>query len=122
MIKRPRYKKSEVADSHREWRLSIRKEMIRFHGSKCQICGITFDGANTSIFDFHHTDPSKKTADWNNNQALNTRLEQSKDCIMVCANCHRQIHAGELPFLSFPFLRADLYSTKSTKQSEGGWF
>lgn len=48
--------------------------------------------------DFHHTDPSSKDLSVNslvrksNKQRL---LKEFAKCDVVCANCHRKIHAGK---------------------------
>lgn len=48
-----------------------------------------------AALDFHHTDPSKK--DFGISSGGYTRsFEKIKDeldkCILVCANCHRELH------------------------------
>jgi len=73
-----------------------------YKGGKCMICGYTkYPGS----LDFHHLDPKQKefgisvrglTRSWEK-----IRKEIDK-CILVCANCHREIHAGitQLPSVS----------------------
>jgi hypothetical protein len=67
---------------------------IAYKGSKCQCCGYN---KHVGALEFHHIDPSKKdfgisakgyTRSWEN-----VRKELDK-CVLVCANCHREIHAG----------------------------
>lgn len=71
------------------------KEMaVENKGGKCQICGYSrFIGA----LDFHHLDEKNKgfglstrglTRSW---EKIKTETEK---CILVCANCHREIHGG----------------------------
>lgn len=72
----------------------IKELSVQYKGGKCQICGYdTCIGA----LEFHHLDPTKKdfgigskgyTRSWGRVQ------EELDKCIMVCANCHREIHAG----------------------------
>lgn len=47
---------------------------------------------------FHHVDPSLKDPNWKNlkNKQLEVVLEEIVKCILVCANCHGEIHAGLL--------------------------
>ncbi len=75
-------------------RKKIREMAIEYKGDKCIFCGYKkFSGA----LDFHHIEKSDKnfgisakgyTRSWN-------RVKQELDkCVLVCANCHREIHAG----------------------------
>lgn len=69
---------------------------IIYKGGKCSICGVSYNGENGSIFDFHHTDTntkdfsvSKKLIQPSLTQEVMSELDK---CILVCSNCHRQIH------------------------------
>lgn len=61
-------------------------------GGKCQRCGYsTYLGA----LDFHHLDPNEKDFTIGNRDfRLVDCIEESKKCILICTNCHREIHAG----------------------------
>ena len=71
------------------------REMARASkGSKCAICG--YDKCQRAL-SFHHLDPDKKeftlstkglTRSWSKIEA------EIKKCILVCANCHMEIHEG----------------------------
>lgn len=75
-------------------RANIKAELIKYKGGKCEICG--YDKCNQAL-DFHHLNPEEK--DFNISQSYTyknlakLKLEVDK-CILVCANCHREIHAG----------------------------
>jgi hypothetical protein len=59
-------------------------------GGKCQRCGY-----NTCIkaLEFHHLDPSQKDFTISNDHfKLKDAIEESKKCILICANCHRELH------------------------------
>ena len=60
-------------------------------GGKCERCGYdTYLGA----LDFHHIDPTEKDFTIGNRDfRLKDCVEESKKCILICANCHREIHA-----------------------------
>lgn len=67
-----------------------------FH-NRCCICGFNaFDEA----LDFHHVDPTQKSfglsAANSTTKSLEKQIEEVEKCILVCANCHRGIHAGYL--------------------------
>jgi len=68
---------------------------VEYKGGSCQICNYN---KNIAALEFHHLDPSKKdfgvsakgyTRSWDK-----VKLELDK-CILVCANCHREIHSEE---------------------------
>lgn len=67
--------------------------LISLFGNKCCLCG--FDEFQEAL-EFHHVDPSKKELSLSSNVmvALDKQIEEARKCILVCANCHRGIHAG----------------------------
>lgn len=75
-----------------------KKELVVLMGGKCCKCG--YD-KNWAALEFHHKDPNKKeiSIDSRNLSANWKRcLEEVKKCILVCANCHREIHHPEKTF------------------------
>ena len=87
--------KSQSANNYEQQKkrgLKRKWEIIQERGGKCEKCG--YDKC-VGALEFHHTDPSQKdfgiankgyTRSWEK-----VRLELDK-CILVCANCHREIH------------------------------
>lgn len=75
-----------------KWRSDKKIKSIEYKGGKCQICG--YDKCKSSLA-FHHLDPSQK--DFNISK-LNRSFEKIKSeldkCILVCSNCHGEIHEG----------------------------
>lgn len=75
-------------------RKKIREIAKEYKGGKCVLCGYNrYLGA----LDFHHLDPSQKgfeistrglTRSW---EKIREELDK---CVLVCANCHRELHAG----------------------------
>lgn len=67
---------------------------IAYKGGICQCCGYNkYIGA----LEFHHINPDEKdfgisvkgyTRSWENNK------RELDKCVLVCSNCHREIHAG----------------------------
>ena len=87
---RAEYLKQAVAKRRRK----LKSMVVEYKGGKCIICGYK---KYTGAFDLHHLDRSKKefglsmrglTRSWEK-----TKAEADK-CILVCANCHREIHGG----------------------------
>lgn len=78
-------------------RLALKERAIAFLGGKCQKCG--YDKC-PAAFDFHHYDPREKDFVISSRMAWSEALEaELKKCILLCANCHREAHAGWHPDL-----------------------
>lgn len=67
--------------------------LISLFGSKCCICG--FNKFQEAL-EFHHVNPEEKELKLSANVmvALDKQIKEARKCILVCANCHRGIHAG----------------------------
>lgn len=65
-------------------------KMIEYKGGKCEICGYN---KNISALEFHHLNPEEKefTISDTKHSWEDTQKELDK-CILLCANCHREIH------------------------------
>lgn len=68
------------------------KEII---GDSCKNCGYNRCSA---ALEFHHLDPDKKDFQISKSRSRNfekikTEIEK---CILLCANCHREVHSGIL--------------------------
>lgn len=60
----------------------------------CQVCG---ENTHPSVLDLHHLDPSEKELDPASAKTSWSRfLGEAEKCIVLCANCHRKVHAGIL--------------------------
>ena len=81
----------------KERALTRKLELIKAKGGKCEICG--YD-KNIAALDFHHLNPEEKSFELDARHLSNTSndklLEESKKCILVCSNCHREIHNEHL--------------------------
>lgn len=75
----------------------LKVKLIELFGGGCQLCKITYNGSNASIFHFHHTNPFNKSfalGNQLNNKAWHKIMAEANKCIMICANCHEQQHSG----------------------------
>lgn len=65
--------------------------MIKYKGGKCQLCG--YNKCNRAL-EFHHLDPAQKDFGISKNLSKDfDLLKQEVDkCILVCSNCHAEIH------------------------------
>lgn len=77
----------------KDYRARLKERATYVLGNKCQCCG--YDKCLQAL-EFHHLNPEEKEFGFGENTNRSwatTRLELTK-CILVCANCHREIHAG----------------------------
>jgi 5-methylcytosine-specific restriction endonuclease McrA len=90
------YKKKREANIRavKKRRYKVREMAISYKGGKCQRCG--YDVCKESL-EFHHIVKDKKnfgisakgyTRSW---VAIKSELDK---CVLLCANCHREWHAG----------------------------
>jgi 5-methylcytosine-specific restriction endonuclease McrA len=82
---------SEAVQKRRE---KTKELLVEYKGGKCEICG--YDKCVEAL-EFHHINPDEK--DFGIGHKGYTRsFERNKaevdKCILVCANCHREIHSG----------------------------
>lgn len=77
------------------WRANTKQKLIHAMGGKCQICG--YDKTSFA-FDFHHLDPSAKDSTISMFMVRPRKWEVIKEeaskCVLLCSNCHRELHAG----------------------------
>jgi 5-methylcytosine-specific restriction endonuclease McrA len=77
-------------------REKVRLMTVSYKGGCCQVCG--YDRCIEAL-EFHHLDPSRK--DFGISYKGYTRSwervkEEADKCVLLCANCHREVHAGIL--------------------------
>lgn len=84
-------------EKQKERALSRKMELIELRGGKCEMCGYA---KNISALEFHHLNPDDKCFQLDSRHLSNTNkskiLEEVNKCILVCANCHRELHNPEL--------------------------
>lgn len=75
-------------------RLRIKTKLVELKGGRCQICG--YSRCLTAL-DFHHVDEKTKVFELSQRDLTKSWkkiFDEAKKCLLVCANCHREIHAG----------------------------
>ena len=69
-------------------------ELISLKGGKCELCGYN---KNIGALEFHHLDPSIKMFNLDerhlSNRTIDKILQEVEKCILVCSNCHKEIHS-----------------------------
>lgn len=91
--RRPRCSKCS-SDAVTRRRHGVKKKAVEYKGGKCVQCGYS---KCLQAMDFHHLDPKVKefaisvegiTRSW---EKIRVELDKT---ILVCKNCHAEIHAG----------------------------
>ena len=91
-------RRSHLIDAVRKRRLEIRRKALDYRGGRCERCG--YDRCREAL-EFHHLDSARK--DFGISSRGYTRSwkkirEEVDKCVLLCANCHREVHAGlQLP-------------------------
>ncbi len=77
--------------------LARKLEIIQAAGGCCSICGYK---TNLAALVFHHTDASAKDFKLDmrslSNRKLDAVMGEIEKCILVCANCHAELHNPHL--------------------------
>ncbi len=73
-------------------RRSMKLQAIKLLGGKCSICG--YDKCMDAL-EFHHEDPSVKEFKLGSGNTMSWKSYKSEalKCILVCSNCHKEIHS-----------------------------
>jgi hypothetical protein len=85
--------------------------LVELMGGKCQCCGFN---QHYSALEFHHLDPKEKEFNLTiTNYGWDKLVAEVSKCILLCANCHRMVHAGviDCPMtqqVKGPALQADI--------------
>lgn len=75
-------------------RRKIKEKAIEYLGGKCRICNYS---KYPGTLDFHHVDPKSKEfgiSSYGHSRSWERVRKELDKCILVCANCHREISAG----------------------------
>ncbi len=69
------------------------ERVYAYKGNKCVLCG--YDKCRSSLH-FHHLNPSEKSFEISGSWGRGwEKMKKELDkCILVCANCHGEIHEG----------------------------
>ena len=87
---RREYLKKAVAERRRKLKLRA----VNMMGGKCMLCSYSL---HVGVLDFHHVDPVTKSFGISSggfSRSWNSIYLEIQKCILVCANCHREIELG----------------------------
>lgn len=74
-------------------RFAKRERLITYKGGACLLCGYNkFQGA----LEFHHVVPNSKEFNISgfHSRSIEILIHEVDKCVLLCANCHREIHGG----------------------------
>lgn len=73
-------------------RRSMKLQAIKLLGGKCIICGYN---RCVDALEFHHENPKEKEFKLGSGNTLSwdEYKEEALKCILVCSNCHKEIHS-----------------------------
>jgi hypothetical protein len=78
-----------------KWRKRTKQKIVESMGGCCQVCGYFKCEA---ALELHHIDSSKKDFSFGsvraNPQSADLIKTELKKCILLCSNCHKEIHDG----------------------------
>ncbi len=80
----------------RERRKKTKELAVAYKGGRCFICGYN---ACIDALEFHHLEAYKKKFGIGKSgytRRLMKVFRETDKCVLVCSNCHREIHAGML--------------------------
>lgn len=90
-LKRGEIPKEYYSDRRRD----IKKQLVEYKGGCCSVCG--YNKSFRSLH-FHHINPEEKDftlgRKWGKLGFNETIKKELDKCILVCANCHGEIHDG----------------------------
>jgi len=83
--------KEKVYQRKMDRRRKLKEEGVNFLGGKCKICG--YDKCSAAL-DFHHPKNNKEgnVGVFLKNESRQKLLKEVEKCILLCANCHRELH------------------------------
>jgi hypothetical protein len=115
---------SKSSEYVKKWRKKVKEIIITCMGGECQIC--KYNKCTTAL-ELHHVNPDEKdfTFGYLMASCRNWKIiyEEIAKCILLCSNCHREIHAGvsAIPeyFTKFDPIVADSLRTTASLMTAG---
>lgn len=88
---------SKNSEKVKRWRKRLKSNIVKGFGGGCAVCKIQWE---PEIYDIHHLDPTTKKFTigqvMSKPQKFEVIKEELKKCVLLCAYCHRLVHAGKL--------------------------
>lgn len=80
----------------KNYRKNKKRKLVDLFGGKCKICGYNKCLRNLHFHHIHANEKEFGLSSVGNNISLEKVQKEAKKCILVCSNCHGEIHEGLL--------------------------
>lgn len=95
-------------------------ELINYLGGRCEKCGYN---KNIAALQFHHKNPEEKEMKLDirmiSSKSMETLYKEVDKCMLLCANCHAEIHNENLELVQVFRRVADIEVSESKKHKNG---
>lgn len=87
--------KEDINKRKRKKIKEIKQELVKILGGKCKLCGYSKCSA---ALEFHHNKENKTNSITilMGHVSKQKVLKEVKKCILLCANCHREVHTKDV--------------------------
>lgn len=77
------------------WRQNARRKLVAGYGNECGSCGYN---RCVSALEMRHINTKEKDFSFGGSQSIAWAklVKEAKKCVLLCSNCHREVHAGFL--------------------------
>jgi hypothetical protein len=83
---------SKLKANVKSWRKRTKELLVEYKGGCCEFCGYN---KCIEALEFHHiNETTKEFALSGSTKSLEKQKVEADKCYMLCANCHRELHAG----------------------------
>jgi len=86
---------SKSSEKVKRWRRRTKERLVKAMGGECICCEYK---KCTDALEFHHRDKDQKERTLAGIRASvmawSKIVEEARKCVLVCSNCHKEIHAG----------------------------
>lgn len=90
-------RKNQSKECQKQRALDRKLKLIELKGNACSSCGYN---KNVASLCFHHVDQNKKNFNLDGRKISNSSwkkcLEEASKCILLCHNCHHELHHPHL--------------------------
>jgi hypothetical protein len=92
-----------------------KSEFVEYKGGCCQIC--SYNKCNAAL-DFHHINPNEKELKFDkiSSWAFERARPELDKCVLLCSNCHREVHNGVHDHIDLNKLNVSIELIKEEKQ------
>lgn len=91
-LKNPEKNKTHRLRAAARLRQQMQEYKVQLGG--CQMCG----ESHPAVLELHHLDPDVKDFHPSSASSMAQFKREADKCVVLCANCHRKVHAEQSPY------------------------